>query len=157
MLKALIQLLLPWFHQYLLEVEDGLSLLFVHRWLLVSFKREFKMEDTLHIWEVSWTNYSTNSFHLFICIAIIAVYGQQALDQDMTINELTVHFNGLANTMPVDVILSQARGYLYRFTKCLEIPCVLRLIMPVDYWETSGSHHRIICEGSGACCKGGVL
>lgn len=136
-----------------MDVEDGLSLLFVHRWLLVSFKREFKMEDTLLVWETCWTNYSTNSFHLFICVAVIAVYGQQALDQEMNINELTVHFNGLANTMPVDIILAQARGYLHQFIKCPEILCVLRPIMPHDYWEVS-KNHRIICEGSGTCCKG---
>ena len=135
-----------------MDVEEGLSLLFAHRWLLISFKREFKMEDTLLLWEACWTNYATNSFHLFLCVAIVAIYGQKALDEDMSLNELTVYFNGLANVMPVDIVLSQARGYLYQFTKCLEVPCVLRCIMPDSFWEVS--LNRIVCEGSGTCCKG---
>ena len=82
----------------------------------------------------------------------MAIYGQKVLDEEMTLNELTVYFNGLANMMPVDIVLSQARGYLYQFSKCPEVPCVLRCIMPDSYWETSTS--RVICEGSGTCCKG---
>lgn len=152
LLSSLLSLLLPWFFFYLSDIEEGLSLLFAHRWLLISFKREFKMEDTLLLWEACWTNYSTNSFHLFLCIAIMAIYGQKVLDEEMTLNELTVYFNGLANMMPVDIVLSQARGYLYQFSKCPEVPCVLRCIMPDSYWETSTS--RVICEGSGTCCKG---
>ena len=146
--------MIPWFYTYLEEIDEGLSLLFTHRWLLVFLKREFKIDDTLLIWESCWTNYVTNSFHFFICVAIMAIYGQQAIDQDMDISELTVHFNGLSNSMSVDIVLSQARGYLYQFTKCHEVPCVLRPIMPDDYWEMARAP-RISCQGSGICCKGG--
>lgn len=155
LLLALIQVLLPWFYTYLMDVEGGPSLLFAHRWLLVCMKREFKMDDTLCIWEACWTNYSTNSFHLFVCVAVVAIYGQRSVDQNMNINELTIHFNSLSNSLPVDIVLSQARGYLYQFTKCPEVPCVLRSIMFDDFWEGTRSP-KLACEGSGSCCRGNV-
>ena len=151
----MIALLLPWFYSYLCDIDDGLTLLFTHRWLLVSLKREFKMDDTLLLWETCWTNYATNSFILFVIVAIIAIYGQKAVDEEMSINELTVHFNGLANSMPLSIVLTQARGYLYQFTRLPEIPCVLRHILPDNYWEFSNTPH-VICHGSGACCKGNI-
>ena len=138
-----------------MDVEGGLSLLFAHRWLLVCMKREFKMDDTLCIWEACWTNYSTNSFHMFVCVAVVAIYGQRSVDQNMNINELTIHFNSLSNSLPVDIVLSQARGYLYQFTKCSEVPCVLRSIMSDDFWEGTRSP-KVVCEGSGSCCRGNV-
>ena len=116
-------------------------------------KREFKIEDSLSIWEACWTNYSTNFFLFFVCIAIMAMYGQRALDQDMTLNELTIHFSTLANSMPVDIVLSQARGYLYQFTKCREVPCVLRALMVEDFWSQPGAP-RLVCKQNGSCCRG---
>ena len=49
-----------------------LTLMFCHRWLLICLKREFPEEDALAFWESCWTNYETTSFHMFICIAIMA-------------------------------------------------------------------------------------
>ena len=69
----LIELLVPWFYSYLEGTENRLSLMFCHRWLLVCFKRKFHEYDALAIWEACWTNYETPSFHLFICVAIIAI------------------------------------------------------------------------------------
>ena len=39
--------------------------------LLVWYKREFEWADTLHLWEVLWTDYLSSSFHLFIALAIL--------------------------------------------------------------------------------------
>ena len=150
---ALVELLLPWFFSYLREIEDGLTFVFAHRWLLVCMKREFRLEDILTIWETCWTNYSTNSFHFFICVAVIAMYGQRVVDQEMNLNELTVHFSSLSNSLPVDIVLSQARGYLHQFMKCSEVPCVLRSIMPDDFW-THPRSPALICNKSGTCCRG---
>lgn len=154
-----MKLLLPWFHAYLDSVPDGLLLFFTHRWLLVCLKREFKDEDFLLIWEACWTNYETNSFHLFVCLAIMAMYGQKVLDEAMNTNEITAHFNMLASKMPVDIVLTQARGYLYQFMRCGQVSCVLRPIMRDSYWSgesalnpaAGGKRPSLLCECDKDC------
>ena len=111
----LIKLLVPWFFFYLEQTEGGLTLMFCHRWLLVCLKREFTEEDSLAIWVACWTNYETPVFHLFVCVAIVAVYGQKAVDQNMNINELMVHFNTLSHFIP-------------SLTSCPETWCCHRLV-----------------------------
>jgi hypothetical protein len=123
--------------------------MFCHRWLLVCLKREFDEEDALAIWEACWTNCETTSFHLFICIAIMAMYGQRAIDRNMNINELMVFFNTLSQSMPRDTVMSQARGYLHRFCRSAQVHCKLYPIMTREFWERKGSP-RLVCEE----CKG---
>ena len=81
------------------------------------------------------------------------MYGQRVLDQEMTLNELTVHFSSLSNSLPVDIVLSQARGYLYQFIKSKEVPCDLRQLMSEDFWCQAKSP-KLICNKNGTCCKG---
>lgn len=141
----LIQLLIPSFYTYLEGIEQGLALMFSHRWLLVCLKREFPDEDALHIWEACWTNYETNSFHLFICVAIMAIYGQRAIERNMNINELMVFFSSLSQSMPRDTVMIQARGYLHRFCQSARVSCKLYPIMMREFWERKGSP-KLICE-----------
>ena len=79
----------------------------------MNFKREFGIEDTLRIWESCWACPESNSFHLFVCVAIIAMYGNKPMVECFSSDELMIHFAGLALSMPVDVVLSQARGLLH--------------------------------------------
>lgn len=141
----LIQLLIPLFHSYLESIDEGTTLMFCHRWLLVCLKREFQEDDSLHIWETCWTNYETTSFHLFICVAIMAIYGQRAIDRNMNINELMVFFSSLSLSMPRDIVLSQARGYLHRFCRCSQVSCKLYPIMTNEFWERKGSP-KLSCD-----------
>ena len=41
------------------------------RWILIAFKREFSFEDVLRLWEVLWTDYYSNSFVLFVALAVL--------------------------------------------------------------------------------------
>lgn len=97
-------------------IEGGLDMLFCHRWLFVCFKREFPIEDILQLWEVCWACQESNSFHLLVAVAIIAMYGDKAIEQEMPSDSLMIHFAGLAHSMPVEVILSQSRGLLHRLS-----------------------------------------
>ena len=120
--------------------------MFSHRWLLVFLKREFNESDTLFIWEACWCKYETKSFHLFICIAIMAIYGQRAMDKPMNMDELMLLFlNTLPQNMPKDVVLTQARGYLHQFCKCPQVHCSLASIMPLRFWSQIGSP-KLFCE-----------
>lgn len=77
----------------------------VTRWLLLCFKREFPELDALRMWEACWARYQTDYFHLFICVAIISVYGEDVVQQDLPADEMLLHFSSLSMHMSGDVIL----------------------------------------------------
>ena len=158
-LRLLIEMLIPTFYSYLGKIEGGLTLMFCHRWLLVCLKREFPEEDALPIWESCWACCNTKSFHLFICIAIMAMYGQKAVDVQMNINELMVFFNTLSHSMPRDIVLSQARGYLHQFYTSNEVNCALSEIMTKEFWEREDSPKLScsVCKGIGSCARTGYV
>lgn len=155
----LIAKLIPSFYSYLERIEGGTTLMFCHRWLLVCLKREFHEEDALTIWEACWSNYKSKSFHLFICVAIMAIYGQKAMDKNMHINELMVFFNTLSYSMPRDIVLSQARGYLNQFCSNSEISCILYPLMTEEFWSLKDSPKLTcsVCKGIGSCSRTGFV
>lgn len=50
---------------------DSCNFFFCFRWLLVWFKREFPWKDMLSLWEVLWTDYLTDKFHIFVALSIL--------------------------------------------------------------------------------------
>lgn len=69
-LRELLRLMLPRFHQHLTRLgEDGLQLLFCHRWILLCFKREFPDTEALRMWEACWAHYQVRAkFAQLLCI-----------------------------------------------------------------------------------------
>lgn len=60
-LRELLRLTHLRFYQHLVSLgEDGLQMLFCHRWLLLCFKREFPEAEALHIWEACWAHYQVS-------------------------------------------------------------------------------------------------
>ena len=60
-LRELLRLTHPRFYQHLVSLgEDGLQMLFCHRWLLRCFKREFPEAEALRIWEACWAHYQVS-------------------------------------------------------------------------------------------------
>ncbi len=53
LLQKLISIIDPALYGHL-EKTDSLNLFFCFRWLLVRFKREFRFQETLAIWEACW-------------------------------------------------------------------------------------------------------
>ena len=160
-LRELLRLMLPRFYAHLKKVQDGMELLFVHRyifcciassfsfinlpqqhcevdcglnyicgnlitgiitdiyfismyiisicsrWILLCFKREFPEVDALRMWQACWAHYQTDYFHLFICVAIISVYGEDVVEQDLPADEMLLHFSSLSMHMSGDVILKK--------------------------------------------------
>lgn len=47
------------------------------------------------MWEACWANYLTDYFHLFLCLAIISVYGDDVIAQDLRADEMLLHFSSL--------------------------------------------------------------
>lgn len=140
LLRELLRIMNPMFYSHLKTLADGLELLFTHRWLLLCFKREFPEAAALKIWESAWSQYQTDYFHLFVCLSVIAIYGQEVMDQDMKADEILFHFSTLTLHMDGDLVLKKARGLLYHFRSLAKIPCTLRkLIIPDVGSRTSSS------------------
>ena len=78
---------------------------FSNRWILLCFKREFPESDALRMWEACWAHYQTDYFHLFLCVAIIAVYGEDVVQQDLPADEMLLHFSSLSMHMSGEVVL----------------------------------------------------
>lgn len=87
--------MLPKFHVHLQKQSNAMELLFCHRWILLCFKREFTEAVAIRMWEACWSNYLTDYFHLFLCLAIIAVYADDVIAQDLRSDEMLLHFSSL--------------------------------------------------------------
>uniref|UniRef100_A0A8C7KCQ9 TBC1 domain family, member 16 n=1 Tax=Oncorhynchus kisutch TaxID=8019 RepID=A0A8C7KCQ9_ONCKI len=125
-LRELLRLMLPRFHQHLTQLgEDGLQLLFCHRWLLLCFKREFPDTEALRMWEACWAHYQTDYFHLFACVAIIVLYGDDVTEQQLATDQMLLHFSNLSMHMNGELVLRKARSLLYQFRLLPRIPCSL--------------------------------
>ncbi|XP_056629757.1 TBC1 domain family member 16 [Diorhabda sublineata] len=148
-LRELIRLMVPRFYSHLQKHRDALELLFCHRWILLCFKREFTEGVAMRMWEACWANYLTDYFHLFLCLAIISVYADDVIAQDLRSDEMLLHFSSLAMYMDGQVISRKARGLLHQFRQMREIPCTLAGLCTrcgPGIWDSSHSP-RIFCVG----------
>ncbi|XP_063046664.1 TBC1 domain family member 16 isoform X2 [Engraulis encrasicolus] len=163
-LRELLRLMLPRFHQHLLRLgEDGLQLLFCHRWLLLCFKREFPDAEALRMWEACWAHYQTDYFHLFLCVAIIVLYGEDVTELQLATDQMLLHFSNLSMHMNGELVLRKARSLLYQFRLLPRIPCSLHDLCKLcgpGMWdsryipavECSGEH-----QDSQSCPYGGTV
>ncbi|XP_039596344.1 TBC1 domain family member 16 [Polypterus senegalus] len=125
-LRELLRIMHPRLYQHLVQLgEDGLQMLFCHRWILLCFKREFPDAEALRIWEACWAHYQTDYFHLFICVAIIVIYGDDVIEQQLATDQMLLHFSNLAMHMNGEIVLRKARSLLYQFRLFPRIPCSL--------------------------------
>ncbi|XP_043795970.1 TBC1 domain family member 16 [Apis laboriosa] len=124
-LRELVRIMVPDFYAHLQKHTDALELLFCHRWILLCLKREFPTEVALVMWEACWVNYLTDHFHLFLCLAIMCVYADDVIAQDLRTDEMLLHFSSLAMYMDGNLILRKARGLLHHFRRLDRLPCTL--------------------------------
>uniref|UniRef100_A0A4W3K4M2 TBC1 domain family, member 16 n=1 Tax=Callorhinchus milii TaxID=7868 RepID=A0A4W3K4M2_CALMI len=125
-LRELLRLMHARFYQHLVSLgEDGLQMLFCHRWILLCFKREFPEAEALRIWEACWAHYQTDYFHLFVCVAIVVIYGDDVIEQQLATDQMLLHFSNLAMHMSGEIVLRKARSLLYQFRLLPRIPCSL--------------------------------
>lgn len=61
---------------------DSGNMFFCFRWLLVWFKRELSEEDCMSLWEVLWTNFPCENFHLLLCCAILTQEKQTLMENN---------------------------------------------------------------------------
>lgn len=65
--------------------------------------------EALRMWEACWSHYQTDYFHLFICISIMAVYGDDIVQQNLGTDDMLLHFNSLAMHMSGPIVLRQVK------------------------------------------------
>ncbi|NXN97366.1 TBC16 protein, partial [Rhinopomastus cyanomelas] len=163
-LRELLRLMHPRFYQHLSALgEDGLQMLFCHRWILLCFKREFPDAEALRMWEACWAHYQTDYFHLFICVAIVVIYGDDVIEQQLATDQMLLHFSNLAMHMNGELVLRKARSLLYQFHLLPRIPCSLHDLCKLcgtGMWD-SGFIPAVECSGhhpeSEGCPYGGLV
>jgi TBC1 domain family member 15 len=69
------------------------SLYLCYRWILVSFKREFKHEDVKRIWEVQWTDYLTVDYHIFMLYGLLSQFQNEIMSENLESYEILSLFN----------------------------------------------------------------
>ncbi|KAJ3600605.1 hypothetical protein NHX12_031585, partial [Muraenolepis orangiensis] len=75
------------------------------RLMLPRFHQEFPDNDALRMWEACWAHYQTDYFHLFLCVAIIVLYGEDVTDQQLATDQMLLHFSNLSMHMNGELVL----------------------------------------------------
>lgn len=136
--RELLRMLAPDFYAHMLLQDAAMDMLFCHRWLLLSFKREFFNEEVLKMWEACWSRYQTNYFHIFLCVAMVQEYGKAVVEMDMQADDMLQYFTDLSMKMNGTKVLRIARQLLLKFRQLPGIPCSLRgLLSGPGIWDSA--------------------
>ncbi|KAG8372698.1 hypothetical protein BUALT_Bualt12G0093800 [Buddleja alternifolia] len=105
----LVELLDSPLHNYFKQ-NDCLNYFFCFRWILIQFKREFKYDTTMRLWEVLWTHYLSEHLHLYVCVAILKRYRSKIMGEQMDFDTLLKFINELSGQIDLDAILRDAEA-----------------------------------------------
>ncbi|KAK9245118.1 rab-GTPase-TBC domain-containing protein [Lipomyces tetrasporus] len=118
-LDNLVQLMEPQLYTHL-EKADSTNFFFVFRMLLVWFKREFKWDDDLRLWEVLWTDYLSSQFVLFVALAILDKHKDVIMEHLEHFDEVLKYMNELSKTIDLEETLTRAEVLFYRFQRTVD-------------------------------------
>ncbi|VDO60602.1 unnamed protein product [Heligmosomoides polygyrus] len=128
-LRELLKLLQPSFYNYLADQKgDALQLMFA-----------------------CWAQYRTCYFHLFVCCAIVSIYGDDVIAQQLPHDEILLYFSSLAMHMDGRLVLKKARGLLHDFSRREKIPCSLAGLCTaeVEQWDSHRTKLQYECNKVG--------
>nr|CAB3447686.1 unnamed protein product [Digitaria exilis] len=106
---GLVELLDPPLHNYFRQ-NDCLNYFFCFRWVLIQFKREFDFDQIMLLWEVLWTHYLSEHFHLYLCVAILKRYRQRIIGEQMDFDTLLKFINELSGQINLDRAIQDAEA-----------------------------------------------
>ncbi|TGO39965.1 hypothetical protein BHYA_0044g00060 [Botrytis hyacinthi] len=118
-LDHLVQLMDPKLYLHL-QSADSTNFFFFFRMLLVWYKREFAWLDVLHLWEVLWTDYLSQGFHLFIALAILEKHRDVIMTHLQHFDEVLKYVNELSNQIDLESTLVRAEALFRRFQRTVE-------------------------------------
>ncbi|KAF8393172.1 hypothetical protein HHK36_021413 [Tetracentron sinense] len=78
--------------------------------LWVEANREFEYEKTMRLWEVLWTHYLSEHFHLYVCVAILKRYSKKIMGEQMDFDTLLKFINELSGHINLDATLRDAEA-----------------------------------------------
>ncbi|PKA50622.1 hypothetical protein AXF42_Ash017961 [Apostasia shenzhenica] len=108
-LSKLVELLDRPLHDYFGQA-DCLNYYYCFRWILIQFKREFEFKNVMRLWEVLWTHYLSEHFHLYICVTILKKHRRTIITERMDFDTLVKFINDLSGKIDVDEIVREAEG-----------------------------------------------
>ncbi|RXN30851.1 small G signaling modulator 1 isoform X1 [Labeo rohita] len=110
-MRSLIQILDAELFELMHQNGDYTHFYFCYRWFLLDFKRELVYDDVFAVWEVIWAAKCVSSSHfvLFIALALVEIYRDIILENNMDFTDIIKFFNEMAEHHNIKQILTLAR------------------------------------------------
>ncbi|XP_034451370.1 small G protein signaling modulator 1 isoform X1 [Hippoglossus hippoglossus] len=121
-MRSLIQILDSEMFELMHQNGDYTHFYFCYRWFLLDFKRELVYEDVFAVWETIWAaKYASSShFVLFIALALVEIYRDIILENNMDFTDIIKFFNEMAEHHNIKQILTLARDLVYKVQMLIE-------------------------------------
>ncbi|XP_028904655.1 small G protein signaling modulator 1 [Ornithorhynchus anatinus] len=121
-MRSLIQILDSELFELMHQNGDYTHFYFCYRWFLLDFKRELVYDDVFSVWETIWAAKHVSSSHyvLFIALALVEVYRDIILENNMDFTDIIKFFNEMAERHNIKQIVKLARDLVYRVQTLIE-------------------------------------
>ncbi|KAM4578058.1 small G protein signaling modulator 1 isoform 1-T1 [Fundulus diaphanus] len=121
-MRSLIQILDSELFELMHQNGDYTHFYFCYRWFLLDFKRELVYDDVFAVWETIWAAKYTSSGHfvLFIALALVEVYRDIILENNMDFTDIIKFFNEMAEHHNIKQILTLARDLVCKVQMLIE-------------------------------------
>ncbi|XP_021562673.1 small G protein signaling modulator 1 isoform X3 [Carlito syrichta] len=121
-MRSLIQILDSELFELMHQNGDYTHFYFCYRWFLLDFKRELVYDDVFSVWETIWAAKHVSSAHyvLFIALALVEVYRDIILENNMDFTDIIKFFNEMAERHNAKQVLKLARDLVYKVQTLIE-------------------------------------
>ncbi|KAM6298035.1 small G protein signaling modulator 1 [Aegotheles albertisi] len=121
-MRSLIQILDSELFELMHQNGDYTHFYFCYRWFLLDFKRELVYDDVFAVWETIWaaTHVSSAHYVLFIALALVEMYRDIILENNMDFTDIIKFFNEMAERHNTKQILKLARDLVYKVQTLIE-------------------------------------
>nr|XP_048677320.1 small G protein signaling modulator 1 isoform X1 [Caretta caretta] len=121
-MRSLIQILDSELFELMHQNGDYTHFYFCYRWFLLDFKRELVYDDVFSVWETIWAAARVSSSHyvLFIALALVEMYRDIILENNMDFTDIIKFFNEMAERHNTKQLLKLARDLVYKVQTLIE-------------------------------------
>ncbi|KAI5929988.1 Small G protein signaling modulator 1 [Manis javanica] len=121
-MRSLIQILDSELFELMHQNGDYTHFYFCYRWFLLDFKRELVYDDVFSVWETIWAAKHVSSAHyvLFFALALVEVYRDIILENNMDFTDIIKFFNEMAERHNTKQVLKLARDLVYKTSHKVE-------------------------------------
>ncbi|XP_024861216.1 small G protein signaling modulator 1 isoform X7 [Kryptolebias marmoratus] len=121
-MRSLIQILDSELFELMHQNGDYTHFYFCYRWFLLDFKRELVYDDVFTVWETIWAAKQVSSSHfvLFIALALVEMYRDIILENNMDFTDIIKFFNEMAEHHNIKQTLTLARDLVCKVQMLIE-------------------------------------